>query len=167
MLSVYLPLIYDQPSHHQIYENVPSVYVLPFSSMLSSTLPQTPQNTGGSQSVIEGFSLTLKQTNHNDPKYLDRQVWANSVDLYQTEQSDHSLHCLPLHLHLLDILLYDKTTLFKFQEYYNNFGCPILQSFTLRFIFICKPVSLSLTNMNGIYAFLKQIFKEKIFACIT
>ena len=33
----------------------------------------------------------------NDPKFSDRQVWANSVDPDQTEeQSDQGLHCLPL-----------------------------------------------------------------------
>ena len=32
----------------------------------------------------------------NDPKFSDKQVWANSVDLDQTdEQSDQGLHCLP------------------------------------------------------------------------
>ena len=30
------------------------------------------------------------------------------------EQSDQGLHCLSFHLHLLDALLYGKTTLFKF-----------------------------------------------------
>ena len=48
----------------------------------------------------------------NDPKFSDRQVWANSVGPDQTapegawkEQSDQGLHCLPFQLHLLDILL--------------------------------------------------------------
>ena len=52
---------------------------------------------------------------HNDPKFLDRQVWANSVDSDQ-EQSDQGLHCLPFCLHLLDALLYGnyKTLMFKF-----------------------------------------------------
>ena len=38
----------------------------------------------------------------NGPKFLDRQVWANSVDPDQTapnQQSDWGLHCLPFHLH--------------------------------------------------------------------
>ena len=52
---------------------------------------------------------------HNVPKLSDRQVWANSVDADQTEeQSDQGLHCLPLHLHLLDPVLYGKATLFEF-----------------------------------------------------
>ena len=41
----------------------------------------------------------------SDPKFLDRQVWANSVDPDQ-EQSDQGLHCLPLCLPVLDTLLY-------------------------------------------------------------
>ena len=53
---------------------------------------------------------------YNDPKFSDTQVWANSVDPYQTvpEQSDQSLHYLTVCLHLLNTLLYGKTTLFKF-----------------------------------------------------
>ena len=40
----------------------------------------------------------------NDPKFLDRQVWANIVDPDQLleELSDQGLRCLPLRLHLLD-----------------------------------------------------------------
>ena len=54
---------------------------------------------------------------HKDPKFLDRQVWANSADPDQTapkEQSDLGLHCLPFCLNLLDKLLYGKIMLFKF-----------------------------------------------------
>ena len=32
----------------------------------------------------------------------DRQIWANSADLYQT--APQVLHCLPLHLHFFDIM---------------------------------------------------------------
>ena len=46
-------------------------------------------------------------------KFLDRQIWANSADPDQTA-SDQGLHCLQFRLHLLDALLYAKTTLFKF-----------------------------------------------------
>ena len=45
----------------------------------------------------------IYQYYHNNPKFSDRQVWANSVDLDQTvrqEQSDQGLHCLPFHLHI-------------------------------------------------------------------
>ena len=35
------------------------------------------------------------------------------------EQSDQGLHCLPFHLHLLD--MYVKTTLFKFTDNYSIF----------------------------------------------
>ena len=43
------------------------------------------------------------------PKYLDQQVWANSVDPDIQEQSDQGLLCLPFHLHLLDALVYGKS----------------------------------------------------------
>ena len=52
------------------------------------------------------------RSNCNDPKYSDRLVWTNSVDPDQTEGS--GLHCLPFLLHLLDTLLYGKTTFFNF-----------------------------------------------------
>ena len=47
----------------------------------------------------------------NDPKFSDRQVWANGVDPDQTT-SDQGLRCLPFRLHLLSTLLelrHDKT----------------------------------------------------------
>ena len=50
----------------------------------------------------------------NDPKFLDRQVRTNSVDPDQTGPSDQDTHCLQFPLHLLDIVLYGKATLFKF-----------------------------------------------------
>ena len=52
----------------------------------------------------------------NDPKFLDRQVYANSADPDQTapkEQSDQCVHCLQFHLHLLDALLYGKAIFVK------------------------------------------------------
>ena len=45
---------------------------------------------------------------HNVPKFLDRQVWANSADPDLEEQSDQGLYCLPFRLHHLDSLLYDR-----------------------------------------------------------
>ena len=39
----------------------------------------------------------------NDPKFSDRQVWANSADPDQTAP-DQVLHCLQFSLHLLDAL---------------------------------------------------------------
>ena len=50
---------------------------------------------------------------HNVPKLSDRQVWANSVDPDQTAP-DQGLLCLPFRLHLLDVLLNGKATLFEF-----------------------------------------------------
>ena len=41
-------------------------------------------------------------------QYLNRQVWAYTVD------ADQGRTCLPLRLHLLDMLLYRKSTLLKF-----------------------------------------------------
>ena len=60
-----------------------------------------------------------QQTYRNDPKFSDRQVWANSAD------PDQGLHCLPFRLHRLDSLLYGWATKFKFKSDYNKFfGCP-------------------------------------------
>ena len=53
----------------------------------------------------------------NDPKFSDRQVWANSGDqirLLLMEQSDQGLHCLLFYLHILNTFLYGKTSLFEF-----------------------------------------------------
>ena len=57
---------------------------------------------------------------HKGPMFLDipdwSGVWANSVDIDQTAlRSNHIQggHCLPFCLHLLDLLLLGKTTLFK------------------------------------------------------
>ena len=46
-------------------------------------------------------SLNYKSVYRNDPKFSDRQFWANSVE----EQSDQGLHCLLFHLHLFDKIL--------------------------------------------------------------
>ena len=43
-----------------------------------------------------------------DPKFSDRQVWANS-------DPDQGLHCLPFNLHYLDTSHYGKSTLFNFR----------------------------------------------------
>ena len=57
---------------------------------------------GGSNIIIEIWTVAYY---HNDLKFLDRQVWANTVDPDQTalllnEQSDQDLHCLSFCLHL-------------------------------------------------------------------
>ena len=54
-----------------------------------------------------------------DSKFLDRLVWANSavqnqIRLLLEEQSDQGLHYLQYCLHLLDALLYGKTSFFQF-----------------------------------------------------
>ena len=55
---------------------------------------------------------------HNDPKFWDRQVWANNVDPHQ------GLQGLPFRLRPLDALFYGKATLFIFlSDYSNVFGC--------------------------------------------
>ena len=44
------------------------------------------------------FSILLNDCNRNNPKYWDRQAFANSVDpdqLPQNVASDQGLHCLP------------------------------------------------------------------------
>ena len=47
----------------------------------------------------------------NDPKFSERQVWANSAD---PDHSNQALHCLQFPLHRLDALLYCKAILLKF-----------------------------------------------------
>ena len=50
-------------------------------------------------------NIHVKKCYRNDPKFSDKQVWANSADPDQTaleEQSDQGLHCLLFHLHLFD-----------------------------------------------------------------
>ena len=58
-------------------------------------------------------------SNSNDPKFSDRQVWANTEDSIKTAQSDQDLHCLPSCLNLLDTLHYGKITLYKFSDNYS------------------------------------------------
>ena len=63
----------------------------------------------------EHLSVPFNLMYRNFPKFLDRQVWANSADPDQTaptgavwllhEQSDQRLHCLQFPLHLLDAFL--------------------------------------------------------------
>ena len=48
----------------------------------------------------------------NDPKFSDRQVWANSADPDQT--ADQRLDGLPFRLYLLNALLYGKAAMSKF-----------------------------------------------------
>ena len=82
--------------------------------------------------------MIIGQYTHNNPKVLDRQLWANSVDSDQTApehvdsdqtahehvdsdqtaheqaQFDQGLYCLQFHQHCLDALLSAKTNLFEF-----------------------------------------------------
>ena len=54
---------------------------------------------------------------HKNPKYLDRQAWAKSVDPDQTPRnaaSDLGLHALPLIQQFLGALKVEKTDVFKF-----------------------------------------------------
>ena len=54
---------------------------------------------------------------HNETKFSDRRVWANSEDLDQTApegESDQGLYLLLYRMHLLDILPCGYTTLLKF-----------------------------------------------------
>ena len=60
---------------------------------------------------------------------LDRQAWANSVDL---EQSEQGLHCLQLPLHHFDASLYGKAALLNVRVITANFlGVRIFRSFTV------------------------------------
>ena len=63
---------------------------------------------------------------HNNPMYLDIQVWANSVDPGRIKVSIDCHFCL----HLSDALLYGKSTLFKLKDNFSNFiGCPNISDF--------------------------------------
>ena len=62
----------------------------------------------------------------NVPKFLVRQVWANSVDPDQTA-TGQGLHCLSFHQHFFVIpsaLFCGKIALFKFEDtcIFNNFS---------------------------------------------
>ena len=70
---------------------------------------------------IHAFVVLHTNSVTDDLNFLDRQVWANSVDPDQTaslilEHSDQGLYCLPFHLYLMEILLYVKSKLFKLVE---------------------------------------------------
>ena len=69
--------------------------------MVTKDFPcQTPQGTVNYVSTEKIF------------KFLDRKVWANSAD--QDQAAPKGLHCLSFHLHLLDPLPYEMTSLFEF-----------------------------------------------------
>ena len=57
---------------------------------------------------------------HTDPRFSDRQDWANSVNSDQ-EQSDQGLHCLLFHLHLSQAILIEKATLSIFRIFLSIF----------------------------------------------
>ena len=49
------------------------------------------------------FISTVSSEHGNDPKFSDRQVWANTPDPDQTAPlGDQGLHCLLFHLHHFD-----------------------------------------------------------------
>ena len=54
---------------------------------------------------IKGSTRHLWIKYHNDPKFSDRQVCANTVDPDQKNWSDKGLHCLLFHLYRLKALL--------------------------------------------------------------
>ena len=56
---------------------------------------------------------------HNDPKVLDRQVWADSVDPDHTNPSGSQ--CLPFGPHLLHTLLYGEI-LGQLQRFFSGVG---------------------------------------------
>ena len=78
---------------------------------------------------------------HSYPKFLDKQAWANSANPDQAapspvvleKQSDHSRHCLPYHLHLLDNFSKERLLCLNFRmitaNILGNFGCPKNKTF--------------------------------------
>ena len=73
----------------------------------------------------------FNRNNGNDPKFLDRQVWANNVDPYQTAL---------FHLHVLDTLLYGKTHCSNFEDYSNFSGVRIFQISTVFFFHVVSCI---------------------------
>ena len=66
----------------------------------------------------------MSQRYRNYPKFLtdrSRQTVLTQIRLLLNEQSAEGQHCLPFCLHLLDTLLYGKTTMFIFYDNYRNF----------------------------------------------
>ena len=58
-----------------------------------------------------------------------------SFRTYRSGQTDQGLHCLPFRLHLLVTLLYGKTILLKFYDYYSNFRVSVCLGFLRLLIF--------------------------------
>ena len=62
------------------------------------------------EQVIGNFVNLKKKFNYrNDPKFSDRQVWANSADPDQTAP-----HCLQFHLHVFDKIPSGLVSFFEF-----------------------------------------------------
>ena len=51
---------------------------------------------------------------------MSGQIVKTLIRLLLEEQSDQSLHCLQYYLHLLDALLYGKTSFFRFKDDYSK-----------------------------------------------
>ena len=93
----------------------------------------------------------------NDLKFLDRQVWANSVDPDQTTVWSRGLHCLTLCLHVLDTLLYVKITFFKFEDNYSHFsGVLIVRIIT---VLLLMDLGASSANVKAQYIYVFWIWK--------
>ena len=85
-------------------------------------------------------------------KFLDRQIWANSIDPDQTvphKQSDRGLHCLSFHLHISE-------------DFYGKFqgevSCqPATITYQIKY-FIGIYVQLCLKSSNPILIFKSFLF---------
>ena len=68
--------------------------------------------------ALKGIYIGLKYTCMSCLYHInsnwDRMVRANSANPDQTAPSDQGLHCLPVHLHLLDALVHCLTKQFDF-----------------------------------------------------
>ena len=81
----------------------------------------------------------LMSTYGNNPKYWDRQAFANSADPDQTPQitaSNQGLHCLPYIQQYFKDIKSSRMDYFKFQEKYGKW--IILRVYTIKHIFIEK-----------------------------
>ena len=104
---------------------------------------------------------------HNDPKFSDRQVWANSADPDQT--AHQGLHCLQFRLHLSVELHCSNfrviTTIFWMSEYLGHLRyivCPDLSVRKLRIIMVVvSGNSQLLKNGNPVSSVVVRIFHCK------
>ena len=87
--------------------------------------------------LIHSKGSFAEQHYHNNPKYWDRQAWANSVNpdqMLQNRASDQDLYCLPLIQLILDISPGSQIWL-TFKSMVRSYGAPILRVINMVHLF--------------------------------